>query len=116
MRFWTRTLAWLIAMIAGFEIACRLFIGWSPHLRFDPAWVEKNFPRALENGMFGTTKDPRFSVEPLVEAGAPGQKVRLAFLVQHDMLARIHRRLRKKRARVTVDDRTRLFPSRAARR
>ena len=49
---------------------------------------------------------------PLIVTG----QVLDAFLVQHDMLARIHRRLRKKRARVTVDDRTRLFPSRAARR
>ncbi len=39
-----------------------------------------------------------------------------AFLDQHDLLARIHRRLRRKRPRVIADDRTRLFPSRAARR
>jgi hypothetical protein len=39
-----------------------------------------------------------------------------AFLDQRDLLARIHRRLRRKRARVTDDDRTRLFPSRTARR
>jgi len=38
------------------------------------------------------------------------------FLDQREFLAGIYRRLRKKKARVPEDDRTRLFPTRAARR
>jgi len=48
---------------------------------------------------------------PLIVAG----QLIHAFLDQRDMLARIHRRLRRKRARVSVDDRTRLFPRTARR-
>ncbi len=39
-----------------------------------------------------------------------------AFLDQRDILARIHRRLRKRKGRVSHDDRARLFPSRVTRR
>jgi hypothetical protein len=54
---------------------------------------------------------------PLIVAG----QVLEAFLDQRDILARIHRRLRRKRSRVahddrSHDDRSRLFPPRAVRR
>jgi len=49
---------------------------------------------------------------PLIVAG----QLLDAFLDQRDILARIHRRLRKKRAGASVDDRSRLFPPRVARR